>query len=217
MRSPPGLCTSSAISSNRAKVRSNRSSKGCAWTARDATSGSRQAGRARAADHVRGGRSGCGRVGHRPAAFRLGARRQRRRHEHRRRLSTPARQRRAGICLEVRSTPRPAIGAGAGIGRRSRAGPSLHARRGRPGARRVVGELAALGLAGLECFYSRYSPDDREGLAELARRHDLVATGGSDFHGTFKPDLSVGTGTGDLDVPDSALTELVGRRPGASL
>ena len=88
---------------------------------------------------------------------------------------------------------------------------------GAPELERVVGELAALGLAGLECFYSRYSPDDREGLAELARRHDLVATGGSDFHGTFKPDLSVGTGTGDLDVPDSALTELVGRRPGASL
>jgi 3',5'-nucleoside bisphosphate phosphatase len=88
---------------------------------------------------------------------------------------------------------------------------------GAPELERVVGELAALGLVGLECFYSRYSPAEREGLAELARRHDLVATGGSDFHGTFKPDLSVGTGTGDLDVPDSALTELVGRRPGASL
>jgi len=47
--------------------------------------------------------------------------------------------------------------------------------------------------------------------AEMAKRHDLVATGGSDFHGRFKPDISVGVGTGDLEVPDSALAELSAR------
>ena len=78
---------------------------------------------------------------------------------------------------------------------------------------RHVGELAALGLAGMECYYGRYSPEDRAGLVELAGRHGLVATGGSDYHGTFKPDLEVGTGTGDLDVPDGALDELELRRP----
>ena len=78
---------------------------------------------------------------------------------------------------------------------------------------RAVRELADAGIAGLECFYGRYSPDERSGLAAMARRHDLVATGGSDFHGTFKPDLFVGTGTGDLDVPDAAVTELRSRRP----
>jgi len=78
---------------------------------------------------------------------------------------------------------------------------------------RVVGELANAELAGLECYYGRYSPEDRAGLAEIARRHGVVATGGSDFHGTSKPDLSVGSGTGDLDVPNSALTELEARRP----
>jgi hypothetical protein len=41
-----------------------------------------------------------------------------------------------------------------------------------------------------------------------------VATGGSDYHGTTKPDLSVGTGRGDLKVPDSVLDNLVARRPG---
>lgn len=80
---------------------------------------------------------------------------------------------------------------------------------------RAVEELAGAGLGGLECFYGRYSPEERAGLAELAGRHALVATGGSDFHGTFKPDLSVGTGTGDLDVPDTAVTELLARKPGA--
>ncbi len=40
----------------------------------------------------------------------------------------------------------------------------------------VVSELAEAGLAGMECYYSRYSPEERAGLAEMAKRHDLVAT-----------------------------------------
>ena len=70
-----------------------------------------------------------------------------------------------------------------------------------------------MGLAGMECYYGRYSPEERAGLAEMAKRHDIVATGGSDFHGNFKPDLLVGIGTGDLDVPGTALSDLLARKP----
>lgn len=76
----------------------------------------------------------------------------------------------------------------------------------------LVRELAAEGLAGIEAIYGRYEPGDRAGLVDLARRHELVATGGSDHHGTYKPDLHVGVGRGDLDVPDGALEELVACR-----
>ena len=72
----------------------------------------------------------------------------------------------------------------------------------------VVEELRSFGLAGLECLYSRYSPDEREALSRMAQRNGLVATGGSDHHGTYKPDLSIGVGTGDLNVPDHVLDEL---------
>jgi hypothetical protein len=82
----------------------------------------------------------------------------------------------------------------------------------RAGLEGVVAELAEAGLSGLECYYSRYSPEERAGLAELAKRYDLVATGGSDYHGKFKPDIFVGVGTGDLEVPDSALGELLARK-----
>lgn len=74
-------------------------------------------------------------------------------------------------------------------------------------------ELAEMGLAGLECVYGRYSPEEREQLCALARRLGLVATGGSDHHGSYKPDLEVGVGRGDLDVPDQALEDLAARRP----
>lgn len=72
----------------------------------------------------------------------------------------------------------------------------------------VVEELRGFGLAGLECLYSRYSPDEREALSRLAQRNGLVATGGSDHHGSYKPDLSIGVGTGDLNVPDRVLDDL---------
>ena len=74
-----------------------------------------------------------------------------------------------------------------------------------------VRELAGLGLAGVEALYSRYSPSDRQGLADMARRHGLAVTGGSDHHGTYKPDLQVGVGAGDLQVPDDVLDDLRAR------
>ena len=77
---------------------------------------------------------------------------------------------------------------------------------------RTIGELADSGLTGLECWYGRYTPEERQRLLLIAKQFGLVATGGSDYHGTFKPDLSIGTGRGDLEVPDSALNELTERR-----
>jgi len=77
----------------------------------------------------------------------------------------------------------------------------------------AVGELAEAGLAGLEAIYGRYSQDERASLAVMAARAGLAITGGSDHHGTYKPDLSVGTGRGDLHVPDGALESLRDRLP----
>ena len=76
---------------------------------------------------------------------------------------------------------------------------------------RQVGELAGLGVAGIEAVYGRYSPEERAALAALAGRHGLVATGGSDYHGAYKPDLAVGVGTGDLHVPDDVVDRLAER------
>ncbi len=84
-----------------------------------------------------------------------------------------------------------------------------------PDLARVVRDLAAGGFAGIEAVYGRYSSRQRQELGNLARRFDLVATGGSDHHGLAKPDLRVGTGQGDLKVPDQVLTRLESRRPAA--
>lgn len=73
-------------------------------------------------------------------------------------------------------------------------------------------ELGDAGLTGLEAFYPEHSPSLREHLAALATELGLVATGGSDYHGAGKPGLKVGTGRGDLVVPDTALSDLEERR-----
>lgn len=77
---------------------------------------------------------------------------------------------------------------------------------------RMVAELADGGLDGIEAVYSSYTPDQRSVLRGIARRTRLAATGGSDFHGSFKPGLFVGTGRGDLNVPDDLLHALEARR-----
>ena len=78
---------------------------------------------------------------------------------------------------------------------------------------RAVAQLAEAGFSGLEAHYASYRPEQRRALAELATRHDLVATGGSDYHGTVKPGLAIGTGRGDLNVPNEVLERLEARRP----
>ncbi len=77
----------------------------------------------------------------------------------------------------------------------------------------AVGELAESGFGGIEATYGRYSKRQRNQLKNLAKRFDLVATGGSDYHGESTPDLRVGTGTGDLKVANTVLSDLEARRP----
>jgi len=71
--------------------------------------------------------------------------------------------------------------------------------------RSAFGELADLGLAGIESYYAEYPDELRRHLAGLAAGLGLIATGGSDYHGAYKPGISVGTGHGDLRVPDEVV------------
>jgi predicted metal-dependent phosphoesterase TrpH len=47
----------------------------------------------------------------------------------------------------------------------------------------IIPSLVAAGLMGIECIYSEHSPAQRGGYVELCRQHNLLVTGGSDFHG----------------------------------
>lgn len=49
--------------------------------------------------------------------------------------------------------------------------------------RSLLPTLVEDGLMGLEVYYPRYTPSMTGRLKRLARRHGLICTGGSDFHG----------------------------------
>lgn len=68
--------------------------------------------------------------------------------------------------------------------------------------------MAGYGLVGVECFYGDYHPEARLDLERSVRSFGLLPSGGSDFHGDYKPGLHVGTGRGDLVVPDRVLGDL---------
>ena len=53
----------------------------------------------------------------------------------------------------------------------------------------------------MEVYYSRNTAYDTPRLKKLAMKYDLVPSGGSDFHGTNKPDIQISSGRGNLIVP----------------
>ena len=65
----------------------------------------------------------------------------------------------------------------------------------------LVPALVAAGLMGIECYYSEHSATQRGAYVDLCRRYDLVATGGSDFHGHNKADVLLGRGRNNVKVP----------------
>ena len=50
----------------------------------------------------------------------------------------------------------------------------------------IIPDLVAQGLDGIECFHSKHTPAMSEYYMEIARRHNLLITGGSDCHGFSK-------------------------------
>lgn len=73
---------------------------------------------------------------------------------------------------------------------------------------RLVSSLKDAGLIGIEAFYSTYTNQDERDMINLADKYDLLLSGGSDFHGTNKPNLDLGVGYGKLFVSEEYLTKI---------
>ena len=71
-----------------------------------------------------------------------------------------------------------------------------------------IAGLAAAGMAGLEVFHPDQSDTERAGLLALAHDLGLVATGGSDDHGTL-----TGHRLGSEVTPAAAYETLLARVP----
>jgi predicted metal-dependent phosphoesterase TrpH len=69
---------------------------------------------------------------------------------------------------------------------------------------RTIGRMVEMGLPAIEVWHSDHSPTDTLRYLKLARKFNLRATGGSDFHGEVKPNVALG----HLNIPKSVLEEL---------
>lgn len=78
--------------------------------------------------------------------------------------------------------------------------------------RAFLPEAVACGLDAMETMYSKYDAETTALAGALAREYGLLHSGGSDFHGSCKPDISLGTGRGELRIPYEFLEKLKQRK-----
>ena len=70
----------------------------------------------------------------------------------------------------------------------------------------VIKELKTVGLVGMEVYYVGYLPIEINNLLNMAQKHDLIPTGGTDYHGI---DVSSDIAIGDTDVPIQSVEQLI--------
>jgi predicted metal-dependent phosphoesterase TrpH len=75
---------------------------------------------------------------------------------------------------------------------------------------RFMDGLIADGLKGLEGYHGDWPLEEQAPLRSYGERRGLVVSGGSDYHGSMRPDRSLPGGRHGVEVPASALDDLCG-------
>ena len=78
--------------------------------------------------------------------------------------------------------------------------------------RQILPELMGAGLIAMETHHSSYDDATIALASRIAGEFHLLPSGGSDFHGTAKPDIHLGVGKGNLHIPLSVLENLEAAR-----
>ena len=77
-----------------------------------------------------------------------------------------------------------------------------------PELRDLLPNAIEAGLAGMETMHSSYTPETIALAEKIATEFNLLSSGGSDFHGSVKPGISLGTGRGWLCIPSKIYSNL---------
>lgn len=60
-------------------------------------------------------------------------------------------------------------------------------------------------IDGIECFYTTFTKEQNENLLRICKERNLLISGGSDYHGDFKPDVEMAVGFGDLKIEEKII------------
>lgn len=83
--------------------------------------------------------------------------------------------------------------------------------------RKVVQELQANGLDGIEAYYPDHTETQTQAVLDIARENRLLVSGGSDFHGTNMADIALGRGRGNGFLVPAELLPPICERAGRTL
>lgn len=64
-------------------------------------------------------------------------------------------------------------------------------------------------IDGIECYYTTFTNEQHEEILALCKKHNLFVSGGSDFHGTCRPEVDIAKGYGNLEIPTDIITDWV--------
>ena len=81
-----------------------------------------------------------------------------------------------------------------------------------PELRELLPHAIKAGLVGMETMHSSYSMETISLAEKTAAEFNLLPSGGSDFHGSVKPDISLGTGRGELRISSEIYSDLLAVR-----
>lgn len=76
------------------------------------------------------------------------------------------------------------------------------------GLRTFLPLAKAQGLDGMEVYYPKFDEKATSLAKQMTEEFGLLPSGGSDFHGENKPDISLGTGRNNLCIPRKILKDL---------
>ena len=63
----------------------------------------------------------------------------------------------------------------------------------------------------LNVFYTTFSKEQSDFLVNICKQYNLFMSGGSDYHGTFKPDVEIGTGKGNLKIEERVIKNWINK------
>ena len=90
---------------------------------------------------------------------------------------------------------------------RKAGGVPVFAHPGLAGRDELIPDLIAAGLMGIECYYTEHSAQQRATYLQICKERDLVATGGSDFHGPQVRAATLGSPTVPMAAVDALRTK----------
>lgn len=78
----------------------------------------------------------------------------------------------------------------------------------------LLKELIKCGLGGIEVYHSSHTKEEMDYYLDIARKYNLLISGGSDFHGkTVKPHIELGTGeNNNIKIKQLSLLDEINKR-----